>query len=140
MGESQVYTEGFVGRSIEDVWKVIADLDGYSQWNPLFSFEGGPLEEGKKVRLVVTVPGGFKARVPVLVERFRAQDELRWKASFLGFSGSHWLKVRQVDEGQTQITHGEEFRGLGFIWRFVRDDVHKEYQAVTDALIEHLTE
>lgn len=138
MSSNQVFTESFIDRPVAEVWAVIADYNEFKKWNPLFWFEGGPFQEGGKIKLVVAV-GPFKLRLPVTVETFREQSELRWVASGAGFRGSHWMRVAAVGENRTQITHGEEFSGLGLIWNFVRDDIRKEYQRATDAFVRYVS-
>lgn len=137
MSYPQVLTEAFVELPVDKVWAVVADADGYKEWNKLFWFDDGPFVEGGKVELEIAL-GPMKTEVDVTVEVFRHEDELRWVASMGPFRGSHFIKVAQVAENRTQILHGEDFRGLGLIWPHVRDGVRETYQSVTDALVRHL--
>src|SRR5699024_6306623 len=99
--------------------------------------EGGPFEQDKKMALVLPL-GLFHARVPVTVTRFDAEDELRWEAKLGFFRGSHWLRIRALNDEQTQVSHGEDFDGLSWVWPRIRHEIHTEYQKVADALARYL--
>lgn len=133
MAVNQVLASVVVRRPIDEVWEVISDADAFQKWCKMFHFEGGPFAEGKDLKLVLPL-GFLKLRVPVTITRFEDQDELRWDASFGGFHGSHWLRVRALNDEQTQVSHGEEYTGLRWIWPHIRHEVHQEYQKAADDL------
>lgn len=134
MTVNQVCSSVVVRRPVDEVWDVIADASQFEQWCELFWFESAPFEEGQKRALIIPV-GPFKARVPVEVVTFNDETrELRWDASFGGIHGSHWLRVSELVGEQTLIVHGEDFKGLRWIWPHIRTDVHAEYQKAVEAL------
>ena len=134
MAQNHVVTEAVVRRSIEDVWAIVGDADRFAEWNARFWFSGGPFVQGKQLRLVIAIAGPIKARVPVEVTAFAEDHELRWDATFLGFRGSHWIRLEKVSDTETRILHGEDFTGLSRVWSRVEEGIRTEYQAVTDAL------
>lgn len=137
MAANQVWASVVVRRPINEVWDVIADADQFKSWCKMFWFEGGPFEQDKHMTLVLPLRL-FRVRVPVTITRFDAQDELRWEAKFGFFRGSHWLRIRALNDEQTQISHGEDYEGLSWIWPRIRNEVHAEYQKAADALAGYL--
>lgn len=137
MAANQVWASVVVRRPIQDVWEVISDAEQFERWCEMFWFEGGPFEEGQRMTLVLPL-GLIRLRVPVVITRFDKEDELRWEAKLGFFRGSHWLRIRSLNEEQTQISHGEDYDGLRWIWPRIRHGVHAEYQKAADALAGYL--
>lgn len=134
---NQVCSSVVVRKTVDEVWEVIADASQFEEWCNLFWFEDEPFEEGEDHTLIIPI-GSFRARVPVKIVTLDEGRELRWDASFGGFHGSHWLRISALNEEQTQITHGEDFQGLRWIWPRIRTGVHAEYQKAVEALGRYL--
>lgn len=138
MAGNQVLASVVARRPIDEVWETIADADRYKEWCEMFWFEGGPFEQDKKMTLVLPL-GPFHARVPVTITRFDEDaEELRWEAKLGFLRGSHWLRIHALNDEQTQISHGEDFDGLSWIWPRIRHEVHAEYQKAADGLARFL--
>lgn len=133
MSDQRVLTEVVIQRPASEVWNIIADVDNYGAWNPMYRFEKTRLVEGSKAVLVITM-GRFPARLTVEVEEVADGRIFRWGSGVSFIGGSHYLKVEALDENSCRLEHGEQFRGLGLVWKFMVDKVHAQYQDVADRL------
>ena len=133
MASQVVHTETRIARSADEVWAVIADVNAYAQWNPMYRFEGTRLEEGSAATLIITL-GRFPAKIPVLVEEVVEGALFRWGSGNRFVGGSHFLRVEPISATESRLVHGETFRGLGLIWPLATRRIHAEYQKVADAL------
>src|SRR5690625_5098356 len=137
MAVNQVWASVVVRRPINEVWDVIADADQFQNWCKMVWFGGGPFEQDKAMTLVLPLRL-FRVRVTVTITRCEDQDEIRWDAKFGCFRGRPWLRLRALNDEQTQIAHVEDYEGLCWIWPRIRHDVHAEYQKAVEKLAAYL--
>jgi hypothetical protein len=99
----------------DEVWDVLADLEGYQEWNPFFVKAAGELKVGEK--LVITMqpvgkkPQGMKPKVLAV----KPGEELVWRGR-LGipwlFDGRHTFTIERIDEQTVLFRQYEKFSGL----------------------------
>lgn len=104
------------------VWRVLTDLDRWSEWNPhIFQAAGQPVV-GEKLDLTMWQGAPAASAAKNKTQRFRptvvASDmnsQLVWKGRLGGvpglFTGRHSFELTEVAEG-TQLVHSEEFSGV----------------------------
>lgn len=98
----------------DQVWRHLADLDSYPEWNPFVTRADGTLAVGSRITILLEPPGGrpmqFRPRVTVL----EPGVTLEWLGR-LGipglFDGRHRFDLSPTAEG-TRLVHSESFRGL----------------------------
>ena len=108
-------TEIDIAAPPEDVWAALVDLPRYQEWNPFVVRAQGVVEQGGRLRLYMTPPGGrgftLKPRVTVVAPR----EVLEWLGRTGGvpglFSGRHRFELQAADEG-THLVQREWFTGL----------------------------
>lgn len=131
--DQKVVTEVVIERPAAEVWAVIADVENYGAWNPMYRFENTRLAVGTKATLVITM-GRFPARLKVDVEEAVDGKIFRWGSGVSFIGGSHYLLVEPLSETSCRLEHGEQFRGLGWVWPRMAQKVHDTYQEVSDRL------
>ena len=134
-----VYTEIEIAAPAEQVWAVLADTEGHSDWNPLITSMSGDLKEGAQLRNILQLPGAspmeFTPRVLVATKN----AELRWlgDAGVPGiFDGEHYFLLEETGRGTTLFRHGENFTGLLSypIFAFIGEDTKTGFEAMNAAL------
>ena len=96
-----------------DVWAILTDLSGYSDWNPLFRSAAGEVAPGNRITLRSVHPAnGRSMTVKPKIVAAEPGAELRWASSLPGIiSGEHSF-VLTPEEGGTRVVQSETFRGL----------------------------
>jgi hypothetical protein len=98
----------------EKVWEVLSATDAYPDWNPFIRSIAGRLEQGKTIKVSLSLPGGgsFGFKPLILKASF---PEIRWKGKFLLgglFDGEHYFRVESVSPNITRFLHGEHLSGV----------------------------
>lgn len=112
MRELQASVE--IESTLERVWEILTDFDGYPDWNPFIRRISGRLEPGERIEVRIEPPGlrGMTFRPKVLaVER---QREIRWLGRLLVprlFDGEHQLLLEPSPENRVHFVQRERFRG-----------------------------
>ena len=99
----------------DEVWDVLTDFEEYEAWNPFIRSITGPAEEGERLAITLTPPGG---RSIVMKPTVRAADRGR-RFAWLGhlgvpwiFDGEHEFLMAPSSNGTTVFTQRETFRGV----------------------------
>jgi hypothetical protein len=96
----------------EDIWKLLTDSEGFSNWNSTVSAIDGNIQEGERIR--IHVPGTdrtFTPKVSGVVEN----KSMTWSNGFAPiFKGSRTFQLRQCANGLTEFIMAEHFSGLVF--------------------------
>jgi hypothetical protein len=99
---------------VEDVWKTLIDLDGYTAWNPLITSGTGNVDVGQRLTLTMQVPGGRPMRFKPWVTAVEEHRYLEWLVR-LGlpglFDGRHSFTLTPLPGGRTLIQQAETFTG-----------------------------
>lgn len=141
MPRRQTQTSIVIPAALDEVWRALADLDQYPRWNPLIRlrpWNRAGLREGGRAWLTLTL-AKLPVVVPVLVEVASGQ-ELRWIGGPPGlFRGRHYFRLRAL-EGGTELTHGEDFRGLllPLMWPLMAGELDRMYRQVNESLATHV--
>ena len=127
-----------VTRSIDapasKVWEVLTDADTFADWNDsIVSFEG-PIEQGKKVKLVSVV--NPKRSFSLLVSAMEPPTRMVWEDGMpLGlFKGVRTYEVRASGEG-SEFSMVEEYSGplAGLMTKMI-PDMTESFELFADSL------
>lgn len=109
----------------EVVWQVLAKVEDYEIWNPIFKKVRGELVEGKRLK-VIFQPAGWRAHrfFPKLLAVV-PQRELRWTMPFKVpgiYDFEHFWTLRPLEGGRTHLRHGVTLSGIltPLVWPWVR--------------------
>ncbi|MDM1294926.1 SRPBCC domain-containing protein [Sphingobacterium sp. N143] len=101
--------------SLEQVWNVLVDFSAYPLWSPTIkAFDGKPAV-GKRCKVRLEQPNGFKITMNPRFLCIDADRELRWKGNLILpgiFDGEHYFRLEQAGADQVRLIQGEIFSGL----------------------------
>ena len=111
----KIETSILIDATAEEVWQVLIEFKAYSQWSPTIKqFEKQPVV-GKRCKVLLEQPNGFKIKMNPKFLSIEQHSELRWKGDlfFPGiFDGEHYFRLEQVGASQVRFVQGEFFSGL----------------------------
>lgn len=139
----RIRTQAQIDARPDAVWAVLADFDGYAQWNPLNIRARGQAQLGLKVPMTfLSLPSLTKIiDQTVTVTTCEPGRALAWSGTVpLLFKGRHHFTLTPVGDG-TLLEHGEDLDGLiamGFSKAVVAEHFVPAYGAVNVALAARL--
>ena len=127
-----------IAAPVSAVWEVLADLEGWPDWNPLYPRIEGRLSIGAPLRLELHVPGEPPATQAVSVIDWVPNAQLVWAAKYGGglITSARYLELEALTETGCVFSNGELYRGLGarFIPRRLRARTREGFAALGEAL------
>jgi hypothetical protein len=98
----------------DQVWGVLADLDGYPDWNPFIRSASGRLAEGATLTLRMVPARGRAMTFRPRVLAVQPGVLLRWIGRLIMpgiFDGTHQFALENLG-GHTRLTQSETFGGI----------------------------
>jgi hypothetical protein len=98
-----------------EIWRVLADLDGWSNWNPMYPEASGHLRIGTKLSLTETVPGQPPDQIAPEVVDWVPDSQILWRGkTFAGLVRRlRYLEIEKLTEDGCIFANGEVYEGLG---------------------------
>ncbi len=122
----------------EAVWEVLADVDGWPRWNPLYPQATGEMKIGARWSLTLALPGEAERQIePRVIDWVPLEQVLLNDLAMGGWVKSlRYVEIDQVDDKACIVSNGEIFRGLvsEFYGNKHRRAMKKGFQAMSDAL------
>ena len=139
----RIETKIIINATPGQVWATLTRFQDYPDWNPFIvklkgeAVAGGKLEAHLKIG--DKTPQIFKPQVLVC----RQEEEFRWLGRLFVrglFDGEHYFRLRALPNGQTELTHGEQFSGLlsGLIWKMIGAETVQGFELMNAALRERV--
>jgi hypothetical protein len=110
-----VGTEIEINAAPDQVWQVLTDYAGWSEWNPLLYRAVGRLAEGERVEIAFQGPGSKEVNARCTISKLEPQRAWSWTYSIISpllFRGEHRFGVEPTGSGRTRFAHREAFKGL----------------------------
>jgi hypothetical protein len=107
-------TEITIDAPPEEVWGALVDLAAYREWNPFIVEASGLAEEGSRLTLRMTPPGGRAATLKPTVTEATPGKAFEWlgRVGVPGlFGGRHRFELHPAEAG-TLLVQRETFRGV----------------------------
>lgn len=98
----------------DQVWGVLADLDGYPDWNPFIQSASGRLAEGETLTLRMVPAQGRAMTFRPRLLAVRPGVLLRWIGRLIVpgiFDGTHQFALEDLG-GHTRLNQSEAFGGI----------------------------
>jgi len=115
-GPSGVRLEHRVGiqAPAEVIWEAIADLPGWSQWNPLYPKAEGHIRIGEKLNLTLALPGQPPRQIQPVVMDWVPNEQLHWRLTMLGgfIKSVRYIEIETLAEASCIVSNGEIFSGM----------------------------
>lgn len=136
-GEKVEYRVG-VQAPARVVWAVIADLEAWSQWNPLYPKAVGPLSIGKPLTLTLQLPDEAPETIRPVVTDWTPDSLLHWKLTLAaGFVRTvRYLEIDALAEESCIFSNGEILGGLmgRYVARRMGRKMYRGFEAMGEAL------
>ncbi len=98
----------------ETIWAQVADIAGWTAWNPLYPRASGVLRIGERLTLDVALPGqALRAIRPTVVD-WIPNEQVIWRLTMLGglIKSIRYIEIDQLAETSCILSNGEIFDGL----------------------------
>ena len=115
MSVVRVETKSIIPASASVLWQIIMEVDKYPQWYTVMLEASGSPRLGAKLKFRVKAMDGSPRELSFTgkVVEFVPERRLVWTGGmFAILTGRHFVEFVPIEDGQTQVIQGEEFRGL----------------------------
>jgi hypothetical protein len=98
----------------EVIWEVIADLDAWHAWNPLYPKASGQIRIGGVLELTLALPGQSPQQIRPTVLEWVPNEQLHWRLTMLGglVKTTRFFEIESLAEASCIVSNGELFAGL----------------------------
>jgi hypothetical protein len=135
----RIFTFIEIDSTPERVWEVLTDFDSYSEWNPFIRSISGPLREGARLEVYLSLGNGKPYRFTPRVTLIEEGRKLAWFGRTIVprlFDGEHWFEVLPDNQGQCRFLHGELMTGLlsAPLWQLIGDKIERRFVEMNRAI------
>ena len=98
----------------EVVWEILADIDHWADWNPLYPKAAGALKIGAPLTLTLALPGEAHRELVAKVVDWVPFEQILWSdVMWRGWATSvHFLEIETVTKASCFFSNGEVFHGF----------------------------
>lgn len=97
-----------INAPIEKIWKILADISKWPEWNPsIRSIKLEAFEVGKSFKWNIN-----GANVTSIIRSINAPEMLTWTGSSTGFKSIHVWKLETAESNQTIVSTEESLQGI----------------------------
>jgi hypothetical protein len=122
----------------EAIWDVIADVERWAEWNPLYPRAAGVIRMGETLDLEVALPGQASRQIRPVVVDWVPHEQLLWSLSMMGglVKSTRYLEIEELAPGACVFSNGELFGGLigPTLARRMRGPIRAGFAALGEAL------
>ncbi|MGD1840626.1 MAG: SRPBCC family protein [Thermonemataceae bacterium] len=135
----QLETQILIQAPVDQVWKVLTDLEAYQEWNPfIIKIEGKAQKDTYLKNTLQFTPQKQQVFSPIVLDAIPNQL-FRWRGKLFIkglFDGEHYFQLVPIDATQTKLIHGEKFTGLLVkpLMRSIREQTLHNFEAMNEAL------
>lgn len=97
-----------------EVWKLIGNLDGWPDWNPLYTTVEGKLGFGAPLTLTVVLPGQTPRTIHPIVDSWTPDELIHWRLKMMGglLTSLRYIEIEKLSEEGCIFSNGEIFDGF----------------------------
>jgi hypothetical protein len=98
----------------EAIWEVIADVERWSEWNPLYPKAAGVIRIGSPLELEVALPGQVTRAIRPVIKDWVPNEQLHWRLSMVGglVKSTRYIEIERLVDNACIFSNGELFEGL----------------------------
>ncbi len=120
------------------IWDLVADLPGWSRWNPLYPQAQGVLGFGETLTLELALPGRPRQTIRPVVADWAPNSLLHWNLKALGglVRTTRYIEIEVLTETGCIFSNGEIFEGLGsrYLPTGLRRGIRQGFDAMGEAV------
>lgn len=97
----------------EAIWPMIADIAGWSAWNPLYPKAEGKIAFDSVLTLEVALPGERPRIIKPTITDWTPNEQIIWKLSLYGglLRSTRYIEIESLGEESSIFSNGEIFEG-----------------------------
>lgn len=101
-----------IAASADTIWSVLADVDHWGGWNPVYPKASGSLAPGGRIDLTIALPGMKPQKSPASVLIAMPGRALQFGAAAFGglLFATRYVEIHPLDGGRSMVVNGEAFR------------------------------
>ncbi|HEY2179987.1 MAG TPA: SRPBCC domain-containing protein [Caulobacteraceae bacterium] len=98
----------------ETIWAILADIDRWAEWNPLYPTAAGAIRMGATLDLEVGLPGQAPRAIRPVVIDWVPNEQIHWRLSMLAglVKSVRYLEIEELAPGSCIFSNGEIFEGI----------------------------
>ena len=98
---------------LEAIWPMVADIAGWSAWNPLYIRSEGKLAFDSRLTLEVALPGQRPRIIKPIITDWTPNEQIIWRLSMFGglLRSTRYLEIESLGETSSIFSNGEIFEG-----------------------------
>jgi hypothetical protein len=98
----------------ETIWAVLADIEGWAAWNPLYPKAQGVLKIGGALTLELVLPNRNPQTIRPVILDWIPNEQIHWRHNALGglVRTTRFLEIEKLTETGCIFSNGEVFAGL----------------------------
>jgi hypothetical protein len=127
-----------VRASAAEIWRVLAHLEGWSAWNPMYPKARGTLRIGAKLNLTEAVPGQPPDEITPEVVDWVPDTQILWRDKTLGglVRRLRYLEIEKLTDEGCIFANGEVYEGLGvrFMSKGLKGALRRGFAGLGEAL------
>ena len=120
------------------VWRVVADLERWAEWNPLYVKAEGALRIGAQLTLTQALEGRETVLIQPTIVDWVPETQILWRLTQnRGFiQRLRYIEIDKLDEAACIFSNGEDWSGLlaGLVPVELRRALRKGYEAFGEAV------
>jgi len=122
----------------EAIWRMIADVEAWPRWNPLYTKAQGTVRIGAVLDLEVALPGQAPRAIRPVVLDWIPNEQLLWRLSMMGglIRSTRYFEIEELAPGSCIFSNGEMFEGLigPAVARRLREPIRAGFRAMGEAV------
>ncbi len=135
-----IRTEIIIDAPIATVWDILMNFDSYPNWNPFIHITGNAVV-GQHLENTIFLEGQKPQIFKPKVLEVQQNKLLRWEGNLLIkglFDGMHYFQLEAINQDQTRLVHGENFKGIlvGLILKMIGTATEEGFKKMNLALKE----
>ena len=97
----------------EAIWEVIADIEGWRHWNPIYPRSEGKLRIGASLSLDVALPGQKLQTIKPVILDWVPNEQIHWRVRAAGglVRTTRFLEIEKLHDTACIFANGEVFDG-----------------------------
>ena len=120
------------------IWQVLSDLEGWGQWNPIYSKVEGKLTIGRQLVLTEAIPGAQPVQITPTVVDWVPDAQILWRMSqkFGFLKRLRYFEIEALSDEGCIFSNGEDWYGrpARYVTAAQRRGMREGFEAMGEAL------
>lgn len=135
----ELYSEIVINGTPEQVWGVLTNFSGFSNWNPFVQRASGTVKQGERIEVHLQPPDGPGMTIKPTLTKVVPNRELRWLGHTVIpglFDGEHIFTIEALEADGVRFIQREVFGGIlaSPVLRLIGENTLRGFEAMNKAL------